>query len=184
MSSNQGEASLTGEAQQPEMKETGGDGQLKGSKRAKVQRQKEKPWLRKEEAAKAAKDEESILLDEAMATRAENERMQREDRAFLSYEEAQQALAAMDKCRELQVAMEKGRKQAEILEKEVMELRGRAEQQKGAEEKAEEGGEDHRQVVVEKEEEESSSQSSSSGDDTGSSSEEEPERGRGDTFPG
>ena len=90
----------------------------------------------------------------------------------------------MDKCRELQAAMDKGRQQAEILEKEVMELRGRAEQQKGAEEKAEEGGEDHRQVVVEKEEEESSSQSSSSGDDTGSSSEEEPERGRGDTFPG
>ncbi len=70
MSSNQGEASLTGEAQQPEGKETGGDGQLKGSKRAKVQRQKEKRRLRKEQAAKAAKDEESIL-DEARA-RAEN----------------------------------------------------------------------------------------------------------------
>ena len=43
-----------------------------------------------------------------------------------------------------------GRKQAETLEKEVLELRGRAEQQNGTEEKAEEGGEDHWQVVVEK----------------------------------
>ena len=76
--------------------------------------------------------------------------MQRDDLAFFSYEEAQQALAAMDKCRELQAAMDKGRQQAEILEKEVMELRGRAEQQNGTEEKAEEGREDHWQVVVEK----------------------------------
>mmetsp|Transcript_44896 Transcript_44896/g.70239 ORF Transcript_44896/g.70239 Transcript_44896/m.70239 type:complete len:160 (-) Transcript_44896:72-551(-) len=76
--------------------------------------------------------------------------MQREDPAFLTYEEAQQALAMMDKWRELRSAMDRGRKQAETLEKEVRELRGRAEQQNGTEEKAEEGGEDHRQVVVEK----------------------------------
>ena len=53
MSSNHG-VSATGEAKQPEAKNTGGIGQLKGSKKVKVQRQKEKRRHQKEAAAQAA----------------------------------------------------------------------------------------------------------------------------------
>ena len=77
------------------MEGTEGNGQLKGSKKAKVRRQKEKRRCQKEGAARAA-EEEVRVINEARA-RAENERMQLEDAAIFAYEEAQQALVAMDK---------------------------------------------------------------------------------------